>query len=237
MLEYTLQKYYINYLLKVRKLKESSINHYLGALSIISKMLQENGKISGSIYEVIDIDQLSMIKEYLYQDEGFKLKDAVGHNMYSAALNNYYRFAQGEEYMTSEYEFDSIDIPLKISETKHAIVTYNNRSSIIKIQSIKAAHYLCELDNNHKTFTAKSNLKQYMEGHHLIPLKEQNEFEYSLDIYANVVCLCPICHRLLHYGIESEKREFLEHLFISRESRLGNSGIELSKNDFLELTM
>lgn len=59
----------------------------------------------------------------------------------------------------------------------------------------------------------------------------------SLDVYANLICLCPICHRLLHYGREDEKRVLLNQIYTDRASRLVNSGIKLSKNDFIEMVL
>ena len=99
------------------------------------------------------------------------------------------------------------------------------------------AHHLCEHNNDHITFTAKSTGKEYMEGHHLIPLKYQNEFDCGIDVYANIVCLCPICHRLLHFGTDDEKTYAAEKLFDERKERLINSGIDISKREFLELVI
>lgn len=39
-----------------------------------------------------------------------------------------------------------------------------------------------------------------MEPHHLIPLQYHEEFEWSLDVEANVVSLCSECHNQIHYG-------------------------------------
>ena len=71
-----------------------------------------------------------------------------------------------------------------------------------------------------------------MEGHHAIPMKAQNSFKTSLDVYANVVCLCPICHRMLHYGIVDEKNVLLNKIYNKRADRLANCGIKLSREDF-----
>ena len=68
---------------------------------------------------------------------------------------------------------------------------------------MEIAEYKCEISPQHITFTSKNTGHFYMEGHHAIPMRHQDKFTKSLDVYANIVCLCPICHRLLHYGIES----------------------------------
>lgn len=235
--DYLLKEYYINYLRNVRKLSESSVKHYLGGLSTISKVLKTKEIIEESIYEVNTLVELLNAKAFLLNDPDFLIKDSVGHNMYSAALNNYIRFAEGDDFFTAEYSVEDIDVPVKVAETKLIDSYQYKRSSIIKNHVIKAAHFMCECDSEHITFTAKRNNKQYMEGHHLIPMKAQIEFKYSLDTYANIVSLCPNCHRLLHYGIETEKKSMLEELYKQRYARLHNSGIEISKNDFLELTL
>lgn len=80
------------------------------------------------------------------------------------------------------------------------------------------ADYKCELDPGHLTF---SNGKHpYMEGHHLIPMSQQDKYETSLDVPANIVSLCPTCHRALHYGDYKLKKKLLEFLFNKRKKFL-----------------
>ena len=70
-----------------------------------------------------------------------------------------------------------------------------------------------------------------MEAHHLIPLNAQDDFDNSLDVDANIVCLCPNCHRKLHFGenIHSE----LSKLFKLREESLERSGLKISFDKLL----
>ena len=76
-----------------------------------------------------------------------------------------------------------------------------------------------------------------MEGHHLLPLSQQHNFTTSLDVYANIICLCPICHRLLHFGTDKDRIQAISKLYEKREFRLENSGIKITKNDAIELAM
>lgn len=234
---YALKDYYANHLRTVRGLKESTVKHYFEGLRKVSQILLEGNIIKESIYEIGNLDELENCISILKMDNKFLELDKRGHQMYSAAVNNYMRFAEGDDFFKSEYSFEQIDIPLIVKEEKMIYSEVRSRSSIIKLQSLKASKYECEIDHNHRTFTAKSNHEQYMEGHHLIPLNAQQEFKHSLDNYANIVCLCPICHRLLHYGVEEEKKEYLNNLYENRYTRLCHSGIEISRNDFLELTL
>lgn len=229
---YILMEYYIRYLKNVRKVKESSVAHYLQALRTVSKMLVEKRKVSNSIYEIRDVNELSIIKEYLYNEPEFIKLDERGHRMYSAGLNNYFKFANGDGFSGVEDDMRVMDIEISKRERNTTVVEYWKRSSIIKTQSIKAASYKCEIDNGHATFVAKSTGEQYMEGHHAIPMKLQDNFDVSLDVYANIVCLCPICHRLLHYGEDEAKEIVMDKIYFTRADRLANSGIRLSRDEF-----
>ena len=76
-----------------------------------------------------------------------------------------------------------------------------------------------------------------MEGHHILPMNQQEKFENSLDVYANIICLCPICHRLMHYGVDNEKTALLDRIYFDRAERLAVSGLQIAKNDFKRLVM
>lgn len=229
--------YYIRYLKEIRKVSDSSIDHYTQALRKISSMLVKRGRIEESIYEIQDIGELEIVREYLFNDIEFVELNQTGHQMYSAGLNNYYKFASGDGFSNIQKKITILDGEMPVIEKSKREVTSRPRSSIIKLQTIESAGYLCEFDNNHMTFTAKSTGHPYMEGHHALPMKYQDKFDYSLDIYANVVCLCPICHRLLHHGIESEKKSLIDKIYFERSERLAVSGIKISKADFEQLVV
>ena len=74
------------------------------------------------------------------------------------------------------------------------------RDPQVVFNALHHAECKCELECNTELFLRKNSQLNYTEGHHLIPLCYQNDFEYSLDVEANVVSLCPNCHRRLHYG-------------------------------------
>ena len=152
--------------------------------------------------------------------------------IYSAGFNHYYRFASGQGFDNIQSQIDRMDTEIPIPKQQEMNVKRWKRSSIIKIQSIEAVGYQCEINPKHNTFTAKSTGHPYMEGHHLLPMRYQDKFNKSLDIYANIVCLCPICHRFLHYGVDSEKESVINKFYFDRSKRLAVSGIRISKEDF-----
>ena len=96
------------------------------------------------------------------------------------------------------------------------------------------ADYCCEIDETHQTFIAENTNKPYMEGHHAIPMRFQEQFDHSLDVYANIICLCPLCHRRIHHGLSKDRELMANKIYLSRADRLANSGIELSRDNFLK---
>ncbi len=156
--------------------------------------------------------------------------------MYSAALNNYIRFASGEDFTAMFGKMGQMDTPLKPEPPTTVERSEWKRSNILRIQTLVSADYKCEIDTQHDTFIAEKTRKPYMESHHAIPLSRQPHFENSLDVYANLVCLCPICHRKIHYGIQTEREAMIKHLYHNRAERLANSGIRLSQLEFIQLS-
>lgn len=76
-----------------------------------------------------------------------------------------------------------------------------------------------------------------MESHHAIPIHLQGRFPYSLDVYANLICLCPVCHRKIHYGLRDERREMLYEIYEKRHERMAHSGLEIGKEEFADLIL
>lgn len=229
---YILKEYYARYLKNIRGVKDSSVNHYIDALNFISRLLIQRDRINRSIFEIYDISELETLRNYLKNDIDFISFDKRGHQMYSAGLNNYIKFATGEGFTNLHEDSRIFDVEIPVKDIVTTETSLWKRSNIIKTQAIEIAGYLCEIDASHHTFTAESTRNQYMEGHHAIPMRAQKMFNASLDVYANVVCLCPICHRLLHYGINEEKKILIDQIYYKRADRLANSGLRLSREDF-----
>lgn len=97
-----------------------------------------------------------------------------------------------------------------------------------KANAIRKANFLCEISNSHKLFKSRSTNQNYVEGHHLIPLKQWDNFHFSLDVEANIVVLCPHCHKMLHHGKKEEIRPLLDLLFQKRKDLLSAKGIKLT---------
>ncbi len=88
----------------------------------------------------------------------------------------------------------------------------NKDASLAKYCLIKA-NYHCEINSHHESFISQVTKHNYVEAHHLVPLKSQLDFKKALDNRANIISLCPNCHRLLHHATFQEKKPLLEKLF------------------------
>jgi len=231
-----IKDYYARYIKDVLRLRESTVDHYLGAINSINRILCDNKYPIIDLYTVSTMEELVSIESFLNLSEEYNGLNRRGNNMYSAALHNLMKFASAEMFRSFEI-FENLDLPVGVAESTMVLLTRNNRRTIIKDQVIHAAHFSCECDTAHTSFTSKATLENYVEGHHIIPLQQQDLFAYNLDIYANVVSLCPNCHRLLHLAIKREKQYYLNRLFDNRKDRLSSSGIDISRDDFLKLTL
>ncbi|MCW9025876.1 MAG: HNH endonuclease [Thiovulaceae bacterium] len=123
-----------------------------------------------------------------------------------------------------EYQ-KAIASPKTQEKGKTIEVTTHKRDAALAARSIKNSGYKCQYDESHKSFISAVTGEQYMEVHHLIPISRTPEFEHSLDVEANLIVLCPNCHRTIHYGSENIKLELLNHFFNDRKEELEQSGI------------
>ncbi|MEK3966302.1 MULTISPECIES: HNH endonuclease [Paenibacillus] len=104
-----------------------------------------------------------------------------------------------------------------------------DRDPKVAQRAIKKALFQCEFDINHSTFISSVSKENYVEAHHLIPMKFQNDFEnVSLDTESNILALCPNCHRMIHHSRPKEKKLLLKEFYEKRKDQLHNLGIEFS---------
>lgn len=232
-----LKEYYAKYLIDVRGLSSSTVKHYFDALNNISKRLKMKNLVQTDIYEIEDLKQLLQVREILLADLDFIELNERGKRMYSAGLNNYCSFASGEGFQKAKDKILLFDIPIAPEEN----ITYEQivwkRSGIMRTQVIELAGYSCEINEKHESFIAERNKKPYMEGHHAIPMRLQPQFNKSLDVYANIICLCPICHRRIHYGLKDDRQQMMMRIYEDRAERLDHCGIRLSKQEFADLNV
>lgn len=233
--ELKLKEYFGRYLVEVRGLKQSTVRHYYDALNNISRRLKELGLIDNVIYEITDLDKLTDVKKVLLTDSDFINLNTRGNQMYSSGLNNYYRFACGVDFLNRELDIAQMDIPLLPEKPIVIEQSIWKRSNILRNQVIEFAGHSCEINHEHESFIAESNSKPYMEGHHIMPMNHQDKFNFSLDVYANIMCLCPVCPRRIHHGLKRDREEMMNQIYDERIDRFANSGIKMSKREFVSM--
>lgn len=228
--------YFRQYMKITTSLSDKSIGHYISGINVINTLLEKYNCPVKNIFSTSAVQELEIIRAFLETNDEFMAKDSIGHHMYSVAFNHFYDFARDDCNFFHE-NMSAMDIAIK--KPTRVTVTANQwqRNQIIISHVIEAAHYMCENNPAHLTFISQRTGKAYMEGHHLIPLKFQSKFDCGLDIYANIVCLCPTCHRMIHFGCDVDRKIFAESFYEKRNVRLMQCGIDLSKKEFLELVL
>lgn len=126
------------------------------------------------------------------------------------------------------------DKPIKRQDKIDIKVKRWRRDPKVALRAIIDANNQCEIDITHESFTSQITGKRYVEAHHLIPIKKQDEFYYSLDIPANIVSLCPNCHRKLHYAIFKEKEDILMDIYFERRRRLIKCKIDIGISELFK---
>lgn len=113
------------------------------------------------------------------------------------------------------------------------VVKKNSRiSKLVLVNS----QYQCAADNTHTTFNTAKGVP-YMEGHHLIPCTYSNAQNFwktkgrNIDCVENIVCLCPTCHRKIHFGSSDEKRKLIKLLYEKQIEKLSDANIAISLNE------
>lgn len=107
------------------------------------------------------------------------------------------------------------------------------RSELEMIKAKKNSDWRCEISSSHETFINEQLNKPFVEGHHLIPMFVQDQFEYTIDFADNIVTLCPNCHRKIHFGLPKAKFEMIQLLYEKRKELYPKYGIEISLKDLL----
>lgn len=229
-------EYFKQYMKVTRGITDKSVGHYITGINTVNSLLQKYSFPIANVFQIESVVDLNAVKSFLENNAEFQQKDSTGHHMYSVAFKHFYRFVCEDNNFFNN-NISTMDIVIAKPQTVTTSSTHWRRNQIIITQAIEGARHRCEYDPMHITFPARSTGQAYMEGHHLIPMKYQPHFDCGIDVYANVVCLCPTCHRLLHFGRDPERCYAAEQLFEHRNTRLINSGIDISKKDFLELVL
>ncbi len=182
---------------------------------------------------------------YLYQS----VKSLIGHRtieeFYEYLLmeqSGYVNTITVDKEVTTEavsrYFNASLVFDTPVDKTKPVKDVYGNivypRDVNISCNALSFSDFQCDVDPKHFTFYNSKNHLMYVKAHHLIDMKYSDDFDYSLDVEANICSLCSGCYDRLRHASFEDKKELLEKLYKDREHRLSDAGIPVSLEQLLE---
>lgn len=136
--------------------------------------------------------------------------------------------------LSSVYEAEPIQTAgQRLEKVKFAGQYVYPRNVRESLRAKELNNWSCEIDTNHKTFIDQHQ-RPYVEGHHLVPMATQDDFDYTVDFAANITCLCPTCHRQIHYAIPDQKSPLIEILYEKRHHIYADFGISISKDRLMQ---
>ncbi len=203
------------------------ILHEVSRFRIADPSNNVGGASSGTRYQDI-------WNEYIAKDKISELKDLyrsfIGQRFAELVNSHPERENKPKEKF---FNYEIHDEPKALAGTTEKRGEECRRNRAVVENALYASGYTCEGMCGCDLFIRQDGKNNYTEGHHLIPLSFQPLFEYSLDVEANVVSLCPRCHRLLHYG--QDKSQLLLTLYEKRIPRLRMCRIAISYEKLLLL--
>ncbi|WP_314062497.1 HNH endonuclease [uncultured Vagococcus sp.] len=245
------EKGFVGWIQQNRKVSPITIKKYISAIRVVDKTLVENNHFYNKIFKIRNTDLIEEIKRL----NEIREIDQVGNRMYTAPLNHYIKYLNyldelreqrldeqlniDVEHLLKEelIDYDSsrhIDKSEKVPELDDRVYSTYRRNPKKAIKALQIANFSCEISSSHKTFTSKKTGRNYVEAHHLIPINRQGDFkDASLDVEANIVALCPNCHRYIHHGEVDEVSKMVEILFNERIFRLKKCGLPVLIEEIL----
>lgn len=145
---------------------------------------------------------------------------------------------QDDETISKSKLKDTFDIEPEYTDTGGGIAVKKNAT--FAKQALIDSNYQCTFDSGHTTFMTRKGVP-YMEGHHLIPCTATNAQSYwdrfgkSIDCVENIVCLCPTCHRRIHFGSDEERKAIIHLLYKKQQSKLIKAGLLITEDELLDL--
>ncbi len=183
----------------------------------------------------VTISKNGSVNSFVINKKGLELLDID-------SADNIDDISEDEIYQNEISEGDSIYAGNELNDLKNRIPEQKSKSSSTRYKTdaklartvLKMNNYECEnaklLGVEHKTFISKKGV-QYQEAHHLIPMKAQKDFIQNLDVFENIVCLCPLCHKAIHNANRDGKLDILTRIYGAKISSLKSIGINVSLED------
>lgn len=215
---------------QVKEIEREQTEEYKGAICFYRKTIQ--------IFEPFSVDEITKIDSNIRVFSQAKQRININYleSIIQLIQNRKIFFEKSYQEKVAEAEADPFqeDQPKDKQKPISAEQKIWSRNPIEGKKSLMIAAYKCEINPDHKTFISKCTGENFVECHHLVPMKYQGEHAKSIDLSANIVALCPVCHRKLHFAELEEKTSMLSRLLKDRKERLKKIEIEISLKKLLE---
>ena len=182
-------------------------------------IFQDRMNTSPEMLEMLKSDIIKYIKNHneTEQEENFEQEQIQKENPASVETSKKYGNQPDEIILTS---------------TGKAI----KKNAAIAKKVLVDCRYRCLCDSSHTTFITPKNA-QYMEGHHLIPCTVSNSEEFKgkskLDREENIVCICPNCHRAIHFGNKETREMLITILYNEQKGKLFSVGLHIDLDELI----
>lgn len=200
------------------------------------------GHIAGKYYDLNRLPgESALVKDLL---ELIEVYEEINKKRNTRTIEEFYDFIIAEKKGLLDTE-NIIDSTFQVKENEEGYLEYTSKDKKEPVidqggkkqylrdpneaaEALKIAGYKCEVDESHNTFINKSTALPYMEAHHLIPISKGDLFNYSVDNISNICCLCPNCHRKIHFSKDEDRIKMIELLYDKRKGKLEKTGLALS---------
>jgi len=207
------------------------------------------------------LNNLDAYRDFLYNEQGFNINlidpptavvatiPAQKNNLSSAKQTSKNNIDDDDpEYVESVDEVGDQTIDPTLANGAHKIPVVVSSSSqgskvprnpVLGKIAIQQSDYKCDADSAHSTFESKSTRENFMEAHHLVPMKDAETIfaknQINIDCVENIVSLCPTCHRAIHYGAKKVQEKMIEDLYEKCLPRYQSIGFDITLDEVKSL--
>lgn len=200
--------------------------HYYTALMLNNNYNYDMSKV---IEKAGQTDQILAVKKFL---------DFINESQLVLSNDD---FIEDNYYIESSEKLD--DSVFDVTRKPEIFPTKNGKKyktyKDVKDKKINKVDFLCDChDDRHDYFISSRTNRNYIEGHHIIPMKNQEsyweKFKKNLDVVQNISPLCPKCHRQVHNGTAEEKLVILRKIFEKNSQSLKELDSSLTIENLME---
>lgn len=180
------------------------------------------------------------VKEYIFEEKN--IFEPIFMNVFNVEDIEDIEESDIEEYIPEFHDPTKSIITSDVPEPRIDDTTIEGKQQLRQVFAMRkriareVSGFKCELETLRgcRYFTSKTTNKNYIEVHHFLPREFRNNFQNSLDVLSNYICLCPSCHRMIHLATDRERVDIIRYIYNLRKDRLHNCGLDIELNDLLD---